>query len=109
MNLSELYEYSKLDFIPQKIGYYYLYDKYKNFIYVGYTNDLNRRIKEHFSESEENKIIKNKFKFFELHLTKTIDEAENKEGEKYDEYYLKYGKPPEANLIKPKKSNIEVS
>ena len=67
---------------------------------------MKTRIQKHFSSSEENERIKYYARYFIWHKTANITEAEEDEGEIFDDYVRKMGHFPFANKIKPPRSTL---
>ncbi len=97
------------DKAPKEPGYYLLFTEDGIFIYVGKASDLNYRITYHFSKDETNERIRDNVKYVAWFITSSVNEAERKEGEIYDNWVRSTGMPPFANKVKPPGSMLTES
>lgn len=86
------------DNIPEKQGVYVIACSCKNgqniVVYVGQSNDLRRRAKEHWSDEEKNEDLKNaikKYKTCFMYSYATLDSSEDLDG--CEKYLFDYYKP----------------
>lgn len=92
---------SSFEDIPHSIGWYLLFDQSGTIIYVGKAGDLHSRLRDHFSENEENDDIR-KMAFGAIWFPQTnMADAENGEAMFYLAWIKMTGKPPPANKIDP--------
>lgn len=97
--------------VDNKAGIYRLSVKFKdgkyNIFYVGSANDLNRRLKEHLSDNEENRCIRDNVKNYIMAFRFAyIPEKNIREGAErfmYDHY------KPSCNEIEPPSSPVEIN
>lgn len=66
-------------------------------VYVGSSNELRRRLREHLAEASSSCIKKNTIKY---RLEYTRDYV-RRERELYDDHVRTYGKPPACNEVRP--------
>jgi len=78
-------------------GVYQLGDANEKVVYVGSSNNLKRRLKEHLGESATSCIKKNAKKY-RLEYT---DDYVNRERELYDEHVRVHGVSPLCNSVRP--------
>ena len=103
--------YDDVSYVPNTTGVYMLFAENGDFIYVGKASDLRQRLTDHFGPNEENKKINGRVEHAIWLPTRTIDEAEEAEGNLYDTWFRHTGQPPYANEIQPpksKSSDIEI-
>ena len=101
--------YDDIAYAPNTTGYYRLFNKDGEFIYVGKADDLHQRIIDHFGPNERNKRIKGIAEYVIWEPTRTIDEAEEAEGNLYDTWFRHTRQPPYANETRPPKSKLSDS
>ena len=64
--------------VPSEAGLYALNDGDKKVIYIGGSDDLNRRLNEHLPINEENPCIKENAEYFQYRLMEDWSAEENK-------------------------------
>ena len=104
-----LHVYDDIAQAPNATGYYRLFKENGDFIYVGKASDLRQTLTKHFGPNEKNEKIKGIVEGAIWELTRTIDEAEEAEGNLYDTWFRHTGQPPYANKNKPPKSRLSDS
>jgi GIY-YIG catalytic domain len=99
----ELLDYNKA---PNKPGFYLLFTKEGNFIYVGKAHDLKAVVLPHFADREPNERIRGFARYVIWQMTPSLAEAESAEGELFDHYVRETGEIPFANKNAPPRSKL---
>src|SRR5437763_6634453 len=99
MALSQWWSFTDgcVDTDREQAGVYQLGDANEKVVYVGSTNNLKRRLKEHLGEATTSCIKKNA-KRYQLEYT---EDYEKREQELYDAHVRKYGEKPLCNTLRP--------
>lgn len=92
--------------LPPCPGAYALFDLHDDLLYIGEAKNLKDTVQAHFTEGEDNPLLRGQVRGVVLYPTRTDTQAKEQEGRLFDQYLRATGHYPPANRSRPPEAAI---